>query len=104
MIDSLVAGPLFAAFLLASLVLAATPGPGVVYIIARTLAQGRTAGLSSVAGVAMGNLCNALGASLGLAALFALSSAAFTVVKFAGAAYLVYLGVKSLRGPAGIAK
>ena len=45
----------------------------------------------------MGNLCNALGASLGLAALFALSSVAFTVVKWAGAAYLVYLGLKSLR-------
>jgi len=92
-----VAGPLLAAFLLASLVLAATPGPGVVYIVARTLAQGRAAGLASVAGVAMGNLCNALGASLGLAALFALSSVAFTVVKWAGAAYLVYLGLKSLR-------
>ena len=92
-----VVGPMLAAFLLASLVLAATPGPGVVYIVARTLAQGRAAGLASVAGVAMGNLCNALGASLGLAALFALSSVAFTVVKWAGAAYLVYLGLKSLR-------
>lgn len=90
-------GPLLAAFLVASLVLAATPGPGVVYIVARTLAQGRPAGLASVAGVAMGNLCNAIGATLGLAALFAVSSVAFTVVKFAGAAYLVYLGVKSLR-------
>jgi threonine/homoserine/homoserine lactone efflux protein len=88
---------MLAAFLLASLVLAATPGPGVVYIVARTLAQGRAAGLASVAGVAMGNLCNALGASLGLAALFALSSVAFTVVKWAGAAYLVHLGLKSLR-------
>jgi len=92
-----VVGPMLAAFLLASFVLAATPGPGVVYIVARTLAQGRAAGLASVAGVAMGNLCNALGASLGLAALFALSSVAFTVVKWAGAAYLVYLGLKSLR-------
>ncbi len=101
MYDSLVAGPLFVAFLLASLVLAATPGPGVVYIVARTLAQGRPAGLASVAGVAMGNLCNALGASLGLATLFALSSVAFTVVKLVGAAYLVYLGVKSLRQTAG---
>ncbi|MEP7301728.1 MAG: LysE family translocator [Caldimonas sp.] len=85
------------AFLLASLVLAATPGPDVVYIVARTLAQGRCAGLASVAGVAAGNLGNAIGASLGLAALFALSSLAFEVVKFAGAAYLVYLGVKALR-------
>jgi threonine/homoserine/homoserine lactone efflux protein len=88
------------AFLLATLVLAVTPGPGVVYIVARTLAQGRAAGLTSVAGVALGNLGNALGAAIGLAALFAVSSLAFAVVKYAGAAYLVYLGVKALRRPA----
>jgi threonine/homoserine/homoserine lactone efflux protein len=87
------------AFLLASLVLAVTPGPGVAYIVARTLAQGRAAGLASVAGVALGNLGNALGASLGLAALFAVSSAAFTLVKWAGAAYLVWLGMQALRRP-----
>ncbi len=92
-------GSAVAAFLLASLVLAVTPGPGVAYIVARTLAQGRMAGLASVAGVAAGNLGNALGASLGLAALFALSSAAFTLVKWAGAAYLVWLGVQALRRP-----
>jgi len=99
----LVAGPMLAAFLAASFVLAVTPGPGVVYIVARTLAQGRGAGLASVAGVAAGNLCNALGAALGLAALFAVSSLAFSVVKYAGAAYLVYLGIKALRRPATIA-
>jgi threonine/homoserine/homoserine lactone efflux protein len=89
--------PVLAAFLLASFVLAVTPGPGVVYIVARTLAQGRRAGLASVAGVALGNLGNAAGASIGLAALFSLSLLAFTVVKFAGAAYLVYLGIQTLR-------
>jgi threonine/homoserine/homoserine lactone efflux protein len=88
---------LLAAFGLASLVLAATPGPGVLYIVTRTLAQGRRAGLASVAGVAAGNLGNALGASLGLAALLAVSSLAFTVVKFAGAAYLVWMGIQALR-------
>ena len=88
-----------AAFALASLVLAATPGPGVLYIVARTLAQGRRAGLASVAGVALGNLGNALAASLGLAALLAVSTLAFSVVKFAGAAYLIYLGIKALRAP-----
>ena len=93
-------GAAMAAFLVASLVLAVTPGPGVVYIVARTLSQGRLAGLSSVAGVALGNLGNALGASLGLAALFAVSATAFTLVKFAGAAYLVYLGWQALRRPA----
>ena len=86
------------AFLAASVVLAVTPGPGVIYIVSRTLAQGRAAGVASIAGVACGNLLNSLGAALGLAALFALSSLAFTVVKFAGAAYLIYLGVKMLRG------
>lgn len=91
--------PLLLAFVAASLVLALTPGPAVVYIIARTVAQGRACGLSSVLGVALGNLANAVGAALGLAALFAVSSAAFTVVKWAGAAYLVYLGVKMWRTP-----
>ena len=97
MSPAFVDAPLLAGFLVASLVLAATPGPGVVYVVARTLAQGRPAGLASVAGVALGNLCNAVGASLGLAVLFAISSLAFTVVKFAGAAYLIWLGIQVLR-------
>lgn len=91
--------PLLLAFVGASLVLALTPGPAVVYIIARTVAQGRAGGIASVLGVALGNLANAVGAALGLAALFAVSSAAFTVVKWAGAAYLVYLGVRMWRTP-----
>lgn len=95
--DILPAGPMLAAFLAASLVLAVTPGPGVFYIFTRSLAQGRTAGLASVAGVALGNLGNALGASLGLAALFAVSSTAFMVARYAGGAYLVWLGIKTLR-------
>ena len=89
--------PLLLAFVGASLLLAITPGPAVVYVVARTLAQGRACGLSSVAGVALGNLANALAAALGLAALFAVSAAAFTAVKWAGAAYLVYLGVRMWR-------
>jgi threonine/homoserine/homoserine lactone efflux protein len=88
---------LWVPFLAASTVLAITPGPGVLYIVTRTLAQGRRAGLASVAGVAVGNLGNAWGASLGLALLFAVSSLAFTVVKLAGGAYLIYLGVQALR-------
>lgn len=91
--------PLLSAFLIASLILAVTPGPGVFYIVARSLAQGRRAGLASVAGVAVGNFGNALAAAVGLAALFAVSSFAFTVVKYAGATYLVYLGVQMLRQP-----
>lgn len=96
MTDLFLPWPLLLAFLLASLVLAATPGPGVVFIVARTVNQGRAAGLASVTGVALGNFANAAGASLGLAALFAVSSIAFTVVKMAGAAYLVFIGLKTL--------
>ena len=88
---------LLAVFLVASLVLALTPGPGVIYIVSRTLAQGRRAGLASVAGVAIGNLGCAISAALGLAALLAASAWAFEVIRFAGAAYLVYLGVRTLR-------
>ena len=89
--------PLFAAFVGASLVVALTPGPAVVYIVARTLAQGRACGLASILGVALGNLANAVGAAIGLAALFAVSSVAFTALKWAGAAYLVFLGLRMWR-------
>jgi len=58
----------FSAFLIASFILAVTPGPGVLYIVTRSLTQGRGFGLASVAGVALGNLGNAVGASIGLAA------------------------------------
>jgi threonine/homoserine/homoserine lactone efflux protein len=95
--DLLPALPLLTAFFIASLLLAVTPGPAVFYVITRTLAQGRRAGFASMAGVALGNLGNAIGAAIGLAALFAISSAAFTVVKYAGAGYLVYLGIQALR-------
>lgn len=81
------------AFAAASLVLALTPGPGVLFIVARSLAAGRRAGLLAVAGVAAGNFANAVAASLGLAAIFALWPPAFTGVRVAGGAYLVALGV-----------
>jgi threonine/homoserine/homoserine lactone efflux protein len=87
-------------FLAACVVLAVTPGPGVLYIVARSAIQGRRSGLASVAGVALGNLGNAVAACLGLAALFAASPLAFAVVKYAGAAYLVYLGVQMIWRPA----
>jgi threonine/homoserine/homoserine lactone efflux protein len=96
-IESLVTSPQFATFLIASLILAITPGPGVIYVLTQTLSQGRAAGLASVCGIALGNLANAAVAALGLAVVIAASSAAFTVVKFAGAAYLVFLGVQALR-------
>jgi threonine/homoserine/homoserine lactone efflux protein len=92
-------GPVLAAFLLASLILAVTPGPGVFYIVARSLAQGPRSGLASVAGVALGNFGNAIGAAVGLAAVFTVSSIAFSVVKYAGAVYLLYLGAVTWRAP-----
>jgi len=93
--------PLLSAFMVASAILAVTPGPGVLFILARSLTQGRRFGLASVAGVALGNLGNALGAALGLAALFAVSSLAFALAKYAGAAYLIYLGIQAIRSGAG---
>jgi len=96
MIQVLLTSPTFAAFLFASLILAGTPGPGVIYIVTRTLGQGRKAGFASIAGIALGDFGNATAASLGLAALLSASAAAYVIVKFAGAAYLIYLGVKAL--------
>jgi threonine/homoserine/homoserine lactone efflux protein len=89
--------PLATTFLIACVVLAVTPGPGVLYIVARSAIQGTRSGLASVAGVALGNLGNAVAACLGLAVIFAASPLAFSVVKYAGAAYLIYLGVQMIR-------
>jgi threonine/homoserine/homoserine lactone efflux protein len=95
-----VASSAFLTFLGASLILALIPGPGVIYIVTRTLSQGRRAGLASVCGIACGNFANAAAASVGLAVIIAASSVAFVVVKLGGAAYLVYLGIKTLRSSA----
>jgi threonine/homoserine/homoserine lactone efflux protein len=84
-------------FVAASLALAVTPGPGVAYIVARTLAEGRRAGLWSVAGVALGNLANAALAGVGLAALLALWPAALPLLRLAGGLYLIGLGVMAWR-------
>lgn len=89
--------PILSAFLAASLALAVTPGPGVFYIVARSIADGRRVGLASVLGVALGNLGSAVGASLGLAAIISASSLAFEVVRYLGALYLFYLGWRTLR-------
>jgi threonine/homoserine/homoserine lactone efflux protein len=77
--------PTFAVFVLASLIVAITPGPGVISLVTRTLSQGRRVGLAPIGGVALGNLGNASIASLDLAVVFAASSTAFLIVKFAGA-------------------
>ena len=83
-------------FGLAALALLAIPGPAVLYIVVQSAEQGRRVGLASVAGVHLGTLVHVAAASAGLSALIVASSLAFSVVKFAGAAYLVYLGVRKL--------
>ncbi|MBI0326910.1 LysE family translocator [Burkholderia plantarii] len=84
----------FGFFVLAVFLLNITPGPDTAYIIGRSVAQGRGAGLVSAAGIATGCGVHSLACAFGLTALIAASPAAFTVIKFAGAAYLIYLGVK----------
>ncbi len=83
-------------FILTALVLLVTPGPAVLFVVTRTLQQGRTAGLISVLGLCCGGLIHVLAAVFGLSALLASSAAAFTIVKFSGAAYLLFLGFKTL--------
>ncbi len=83
-------------FIFASIVLLLTPGPAVLYIIARSVDQGRTAGLVSVLSVEVGNFFHAVAAALGLSALLLSSAMAFSIVKYLGAAYLIYLGVRKL--------
>ena len=83
-------------FGLAALALLAIPGPAVLYIVFQSAEQGRRVGLASVAGVHLGTLVHVAAASAGLSALIVASSLAFSVVKYAGAAYLVYLGIRKL--------
>ena len=85
-------------FIVAALVLLLVPGPAVLYIIARSVDQGRTAGLVSVVGVGLGSMVHVAAAALGLSALLVQSAVAFRTVKYLGAIYLVYLGVRRLMG------
>ena len=84
-------------FVVAAVLLLVTPGPAVLYIVARSIHEGRRAGLVSVLGVHTGTLVHVAAAAAGLSALLAASATAFTVVKYLGAAYLIYLGVRRLR-------
>lgn len=86
----------FITFLFAAAVLAITPGPGIAYVIARTVAGGRSEGLGSCFGTGIGGLLHVLAAALGLSLLIAQSAVAFNLLKYAGAAYLVYLGIRML--------
>ena len=88
----------FLLFAAAALAFLAIPGPSVFYIVTRSLAQGRRAGVTSMLGVQAGGLVHVVAAAFGVSALIASSAEAFTLVKYAGAAYLVLLGVRKLLG------
>lgn len=87
-------------FLSAALLLLLIPGPAVLYIVGRSIAQGRRAGLVSILGIHMATLVHVAAAALGISALLASSALAFSIVKYAGAAYLIWLGLRKLFGPA----
>jgi threonine/homoserine/homoserine lactone efflux protein len=83
-------------FALASIALLLIPGPAVLYIVTQSAEQGRSAGLASVAGIHIGTFVHIVAAAAGLSAIIVASAVAFSAVKFAGAAYLVYLGIRKL--------
>jgi len=83
-------------FMAAALALNVTPGPSILYVMSRSVGQGRTAGMVSALGLGTGSLIHAGAAALGLSVILAYSPLAYTVVKYLGAGYLVYLGVRIL--------
>jgi threonine/homoserine/homoserine lactone efflux protein len=87
----------FILFFAAALVLAVTPGPGIFYVLARSLAGGRREGIQSSLGTFVGGLFHVFAAALGVSAILAASAVAFHTVKYAGAAYLVWLGIRMIR-------
>ena len=91
------------AFFIAALALAITPGPGIAYVVARTVAGGRAEGMASCMGTAIGGFVHVLAAAAGLSLILAESALAFSIIKYLGAAYLIYLGINILRNkPPGI--
>ena len=87
---------LWGLFVVASVVLLLTPGPAVLYIVARSVEQGRAAGLVSVLGIHLGTIVHITAAAVGLSALVVSSALAFAIVKYLGAAYLVWIGIRTL--------
>lgn len=87
----------FTLFLAAALVVAVTPGPAIFYVAARTLAGGREEGLASSVGTGLGGLAHVAAGAAGVSAVVMASAEAFTALKFAGALYLVWLGIKTIR-------
>jgi len=90
-------GANFALFLLAALMIAAVPGPGIFYVAARTLSGGRKAGIASTLGTALGGLVHVIAGGVGVSAIILASAQLFTVFKLVGAVYLVWLGIKTFR-------
>jgi threonine/homoserine/homoserine lactone efflux protein len=90
-------------FISAALVLLAIPGPAVLYIVGRSIGQGRNAGFVSAFGIGVGTLIHTAAAAVGLSALLVSSAAAFSIIKYLGAAYLVFLGVQRLRSKESLA-
>ena len=89
------------AFAIASLALLVIPGPAVLYVINRSISDGRSTALAAVAGLEIGNFMHVIAATLGLSAVIAASATAFGVVKWIGAGYLIYTGIRTLsRKPA----
>ena len=86
----------FGLFLTAAIVLAVSPGPGMLYVLARSLRGGQREGLASSFGTAVGGFGHVVAAAFGLSVILATSATAFSVVKYAGAAYLIYLGVRTI--------
>jgi threonine/homoserine/homoserine lactone efflux protein len=89
----------FVLFFLAALAIAVSPGPGIFYVVARTLSGGRAEGLASSVGTGLGGLVHVLAGAVGVSALLLASAEAFTVLKILGAAYLVWVGIKTMRAP-----
>ena len=83
-------------FLAAALILAFTPGPGIMYVMARTLSGGTSDGIASTLGTAVGGMVHVVVAAVGLSALLGASAQGFLIVKYIGAMYLVFLGVRSM--------
>ena len=86
----------FGLFLAAGILLNLTPGPDTVYILGRSIAQGREAGIASALGICVGSIFHTCAAALGLSAILATSALAFSAIKLLGGAYLIFLGIKML--------
>ena len=86
----------FGLFLIAGILLNLTPGPDTAYILGRSVAQGREAGIASALGISVGSIFHTFAAALGLSAILATSAVAFGAIKFIGGVYLIFLGIRML--------